>query len=303
MLADALKRLYLDVAAMFNTTDFKTMSSKLLVIIFVLVATKLVVWLGIKLIGRAFKSPGIAGKVNFDEGRAKTLKSILISIMRYTVYFLAIITILDELNVPITAVLSAAGILGLAVGFGAQNLVRDVITGFFILLENQYSIGEYIEIEGVGGIVEEMGLRVTKLRDWGGQLHIIPNGKIAMVTNHNRGSMRALVEVEAAYEENVDRVISVLTRIAESMAKDYVGIITEGPKVLGIWSFGESGVLFRMVARTKPMEQWGIETELRRRIMLVFDEEGIEIPYPRRVCIVSSADDAVGNRQDVSKKE
>ena len=297
MLIDALNGIYFDTAAMIDTIDFKTMSGRLLVIIFVIVAMKFVLWLGFKLIERAFRSPGITGKVNYDEGRAKTLKTILISIMRYTVYFLAIITILDELNVPITAVLSAAGILGLAVGFGAQNLVRDVITGFFILLENQYSIGEYIQTDGgTGGFVEELGLRVTKLRDWGGQLHIIPNGKITMVTNHNRGNMRALVEVEVAYEENVDRVISVLKRIAEGMAKDYEDIIREGPKVLGVWALGESGVLYRIVTRTKPMEQWGIETEMRRRIKIVFDEEKIEIPYPRRVCIMSPADAAVENK-------
>ncbi len=297
MLTEELNRLFVNTSTIFNINDLKIISGKLLMIILILIAMQLIIWLGSKLINRAFLSPGISGRVSFDAGRAKTLKSILISIMRYTVYFLAAITILDELNVPITAVLSAAGILGLAVGFGAQNLVRDVITGFFILLENQFSIGEYIETDGgIGGIVEELGLRVTKLRDWGGQLHIIPNGKITMVTNHNRGSMRALVEVEAAYEENVDRVIGVLTRIADSMAKDFADIITEGPKVLGIWSLGESGVLFRIVARTRPMEQWGIETELRRRIMVVFHEEGIEIPYPHRQCIVSHAEDAVAEK-------
>jgi small conductance mechanosensitive channel len=254
-------------------------------IIITLVLAWLIIWVGDILISKTFKIKVMSGRKILDERRGTTLRTLLKSVLQYTVFFIAAITILDELGVPVTAVLSAAGILGLAVGFGAQSLVKDIITGFFILFEDQFAVGEYIETEGVGGIVEEVGLRITKLRDWGGQLHIIPNGKITMVTNHNRGSLRALVEVEVAYEENLDKVIKVLNGINERIAQDYKGVVTWGPKVQGVQSLRESGIVVRVTAKTKPLEQWGVEMELRKRIKEEFDKEGIEIAYPRRVMV------------------
>lgn len=269
----------------FRIEDLKLWGAKVLIILLTLGAARIVMSLGYILIERVFEVQYIPGKIGFDERKKNTLKALLKSVLRYAIYFIAAITILDELNVPVAAVLSAAGILGLAVGFGAQNLVRDIITGFFILFEDQFSVGEYIETAGVGGIVEEVGLRSTKLRDWGGQLHIIPNGEITKVTNHNRGSMRALVEVGIAYEEDINHALKVLGEIAKGMARDYAHVIREGPDVLGIVNFGQSEVLVRIIAKTKPMEQWAVERELRRRIKETFDKEGIEIPYPRRVYI------------------
>lgn len=270
------------VSEYLNVATLKLWGGRILFIFLILLLTKVALSLTSVLVERAFRLPG----TSLNQKRAETLKAILKSIFRYAIYFIAIVTILDKLKVPITAVLSAAGILGLAVGFGAQNLVRDVITGFFILFEDQFSVGEYIQTEDVGGVVEEVGLRVTKLRDWGGELHIIPNGQITMVTNHNRGSMRALVEVGVAYEEDIDHVLHVLEEVASGIRKDYAELITEGPKVLGIWKFGESEVIIRIVTKTKPMEQWGIEMELRKRIKEAFEKEGIEIPYPRRVYLL-----------------
>lgn len=284
-----------------NIADLKIIMIRILFIILILILARIGMYLGSMLVERTFRLR--VGRVGFDERRANTLKTILKSILQYAIYFIAAITIMDELNIPIAAVLSAAGILGLAVGFGAQNLVRDVITGFFILFEDQFSVGEYIEIEGVGGVVEEVGLRITKLRDFGGQLHIIPNGKISMVTNHHRGNMRALVEVGVAYEEDVNKVLDVLRRVAEKMAQDFAQIIREGPKVLGVWKLGESEVLIRIVARTIPMEQWNVEMELRRRIKETFDREGIEIPYPRRVYIRLGKDPGLGQGEPAADKE
>ncbi len=277
---------------LFKIEEIKLWGTKALMILLILVVARIGMSLGYLLIERVFQVQYIPGKISFDERRVNTLKALLKSVLRYAIYFIAAITILDELNVPVTAVLSAAGILGLAVGFGAQNLVRDVITGFFILFEDQFSVGEYIETAGVGGIVEEVGLRATKLRDWGGQLHIIPNGEITKVTNHNRGSMRALVEVGVAYEEDINHVLKVLGEIAKSMARDYAHVITEGPDVLGVVNLGESEVVVRIIAKTKPMEQWAVEREMRRRIKETFDKEGIEIPYPRRVYIQPTDDES-----------
>lgn len=279
--------LSLKLGNMVNAVDLKIWGGKVLLILLIIVAAQLTISLSYVLVERLFKVRPVPGSLHFDEKRARTLMTIMKSVIKYSVYFIAIITVLDELNVPITAVLSAAGILGLAVGFGAQNLVKDVITGFFILFENQFSVGEYIETEGFGGVVEEVGLRVTKLRDWSGELHIIPNGRISVVTNHNRGSMRALVEVGIAYEADLERALLVLKQIAAGVARDLAPVITDGPDVLGVTKLDDSAVVIRIVAKTLPLEQWGVERELLKRIKEAFDKEGIEIPYPRRYCIIA----------------
>jgi len=230
--------------------------------------------------------PREGSKYYFDEKRAITLNSLAKSTLRYGLYFFVGMSFLEVFFPKATGpVLASAGVVGLAVGFGAQNLVRDVITGFFILLENQFAVGEYITTAGLSGVVEEMGLRVTKLRDFGGELHIIPNGQIQQVTNLNRGSMRALVDVGVAYEEDLDRVSSVLARVVEEVKADLANVINEGPEVLGVINFGPSEVIIRIIAKAKPMEQWRVERELRKRIKEAFDREGIEIPYPRRVMV------------------
>ncbi|MBE3587874.1 MAG: mechanosensitive ion channel family protein [Thermoanaerobacteraceae bacterium] len=217
--------------------------------------------------------------------RVKTLRTLLKSGFKYTIYFVTLVTVLNLFGVRVEAILAGAGVVGLAVGFGAQNLVRDVITGFFILLEDQFAVGDYITIAGVSGTVENMELRVTRLRDFSGQLHIVPNGQIKQVTNHSRGNLQALVDVGVAYEENLERVMTVLQEICEQVARDLADVIAEGPKVLGVVNFGQSEVIIRILAYTKPLQQWYVERELRRRIKDAFDREGIAIPYPRTVVL------------------
>ena len=192
--------------------------------------------------------------------------------------------ILEELGVKTASLLAGAGIVGLAIGFGAQNLVRDIISGFFIIFEHQFSVGDYINAAGLSGRVEEVGLRMTKLRDWGGELHIIPNGEITQVTNYARGSMRAMVDVRVAYEEDLERVLEVMRQVCQQVAQDFP-VITEGPAVLGVVDLGESEVQIRVVAHTLAFEQWEIERELRKRFKQAFDREGIQVPYPRRTVI------------------
>ncbi|HPZ71694.1 MAG TPA: mechanosensitive ion channel family protein [Peptococcaceae bacterium] len=262
---------------------------KTVLILLILIVTRIAIGIADMLIERTFQFKYKHEKTTGDERRADTLKILLKSVARYALFFIAAITVLDELGVPIAAVLSAAGILGLAVGFGAQNLVKDVITGFFIIFEDQFSVGEYVETEGVGGIVEEVGLRITKLRDWDGKLHIIPNGSIAMVTNHNRGSLRAWVEVRVSYREDLNRVLQVLEDTCKSVRNDFADKITQGPRVLGVTNLGQSEVVITIMAMTTPLEQWGIERELRKRIKETFEREGIEIPYPHQVIIREEA--------------
>lgn len=257
-----------------------------------LLLAKLVMRLGNVLIANLFNVD--KSRIKLEARKARTLEALLKSILRYTIYFLVAVSIIDALGVPTSSIIASAGIVGLAVGFGAQNLVRDVLTGFFILFEDQFSVGDYIETAGVAGVVEEVGLRVTKLRDFSGVLHIVPNGAVDKVTNHSRGHMRAMVDVSVAYEEDPEAVRRVLDSVAAEMAHDNPDVV-EGPRVLGISEFSESGVVFRVFAQTRPMQQWEVERELRRRIKLAFDRENIEIPYPRRVMI--KRDDVGGSKQ------
>ena len=216
--------------------------------------------------------------------RLVTLKGLVQSAFRYGMDFIALLTILPKLGVETTQFIAGAGIAGLAVSFGAQNLVRDIISGFFLLLEDQFTVGDYVEVAGVAGVIEAIGLRVTKVRDFGGQLHFIPNGSILNVTNYSRGPMRMLVDVDIAYEEDVDRAISALEDLCEEMT-GVMEVLQEGPRVLGISSLNESSVTLRVWGRAKNMEQWGAEREVRRQIKRRFDALGIEIPYPRRVVV------------------
>lgn len=256
-------------------------------IILILAAMRLILSFGYFFIDSAF---GERERRKFlDPKKSNTLKVLLKSILRYATYFFGGTTILS-LFVPVGSILAAAGIGGLALGFGAQSLVRDVITGFFILFEDQFAVGDYITTAGVSGMVEEMGLRITRLRDFSGELHILPNGEITKVTNHSRGSMAAMVDVGIAYEADLERAMQVLHEVCEEMARDFRDVITEGPSVLGIVKLGESEVLIRLLGKTAPMEQWRIERELRRRVKLALDREGIEIPYPRRVLIARRED-------------
>ncbi|PKM80468.1 MAG: mechanosensitive ion channel protein MscS [Firmicutes bacterium HGW-Firmicutes-14] len=251
-------------------------------------------WLGIKL-GDALISRILRPreqKYYFDERRVLTLRTLAKSILRYVVYFVIGFTILGQLaalsGTDLKGFLAGAGILGVALGFGAQSLVKDVISGFFILMENQYTVGEYIKTGEFSGIVEELELRVTKIRDWGGEFHIIPNGQISVVTNYSRGSMRALVEVGIAYEEDIDRAMEVMRSVAAEVCRELSDVIVEGPEILGVVALGPSEVVIRAVAKTKPLEQWTVERVLRKRFKEAFDQNGIEIPYPRQVLIYRS---------------
>src|SRR5690606_35032709 len=159
---------------------------------------------------------------------------------KYVLYFIGTVIILDMFNINTSSILATAGIGGLAIGFGAQSLVKDVITGFFILFEDQFSVGDYVKIDSYEGIVEELGVRVTKLRDFSGELHIIPNGNINTVTNKARGAMRALVKVSIAYEEDIDRAIKILDGVCNRLKQSNKSI-EEGPTILGVSDLGEYG--------------------------------------------------------------
>jgi small conductance mechanosensitive channel len=257
-----------------------TWGIKFLKVLLILFLSRLTLRLGNNVINKLF-APG--EKTDLNGKRSKTLLALLLSVWRYFIFAFTAMLVLTELNiVEIAPILAGAGIIGLAVGFGAQSLVRDVLSGFFILLEDQFSVGDYITTGSFSGIVEELGLRITKIRDFSGELHIIANGNIETVTNRSRGSMRSLVDVGVAYEEDVDQVISVLEELCQDFARNNADLV-EDPTVLGVVALEDSAVVIRIIAQTVPMAQWKLERDLRRAILNEFDKKGIEIPYPRRV--------------------
>ncbi|MCW3488958.1 mechanosensitive ion channel family protein [Dethiobacter alkaliphilus] len=254
---------------------------RILKILIILVLTRLAMGFGNALIHRIF-APTEDKPSYIPENKVNTLIALLSSILRYVLYALAGVLILAELGLEIGPILAGAGVLGLAVGFGAQNLVRDLLGGFFIILEDQFSVGDFITTGSYSGIVEELGLRITKIRDFGGELHILPNGMIETVTNRTRGNMRAMVHVGVAYEEDVDHVLVVLEELMREFGESEQDVV-EGPTVLGVVELADSSVEIRIIARTEPMTQWQVERNMLRAIKNKFDELGIEIPYPRRV--------------------
>jgi small conductance mechanosensitive channel len=218
------------------------------------------------------------------EQRARTLTQLLNNAGGVAISITALLTILNQF-IEIAPLLAGVGVAGLAISFGAQNLVRDVIGGFFILLEGQFSIGDVIEVAGVSGMVERMTMRVVMLRDLDGTLHIVPNGNITLVSNKTRNWSRAVLDLAVSYKEDADRVMAVLRALSGELWRDqgWRGRLMAEPEVWGVERLGEHAVLIRLVANTQPGKQWEVSRELRRRIKQRFDAERIEIPLPQRV--------------------
>jgi small-conductance mechanosensitive channel len=217
------------------------------------------------------------------ERRGKTISQLLRSMGRVVIYAIALLLTFNVF-IDIGPILAGAGILGLAVSFGAQSLVKDVISGFFILFENQFAIGDVIEAGGKSGVVEKMSMRVVVLRDIQGAMHIIPNGEIKVVSNLTRGWSRAVVDVGVGYEEDVDRALGVVRDEAASFSADpdWTSQLDGPVEVPGIESLGDSAMVIRSLIRTQPGSQWAAAREYRRRLKLRFDRESIEIPFPQR---------------------
>ena len=217
------------------------------------------------------------------EKRGRTISQLLSSVARVVLITLAILLTFNVF-INIAPILAGAGILGLAVSFGAQSLVRDIISGFFILLEDQFAVGDVIEVAGKSGVVEEITLRVVILRDLEGTMHVVPNGEVKVVSNKTRGWARAIVDIGIPYKEDVDRGLAVIRDEAAQFSTDPVwGLQLDGPvEVLGIESLGESSVLIRTLLKTQPGSQWNVAREFRRRLKKRFDRETIDIPFPQR---------------------
>lgn len=219
---------------------------------------------------------------SIEPQKAKTLETLLQSTSRYLIYFLAGMTVLSTLGVKTESLLASAGIVGIAIGLGAQSLVRDVLTGFFLVFEDQFSVGDYIETSGFSGFVEEMGLRVTRMRDFSGVLHVIPNSEISKVSNHSRGNRTALVDIAVTYTADVPSVQAILEAALADLA-DQLDSIVEGPRILGLVNLAPSEMVWRIWARTKPMQHWSTEREMRKALKMALDAAGFEPPYPHTI--------------------
>lgn len=216
-----------------------------------------------------------------QELRAKTLSRVVASLTSIAIGAIIIFTLLQSLGINISALLAGAGVVGLAVGFGAQSLIKDYLNGIFILAEDQFVIGDVIKIGDTAGTVEEFNLRRTVLRDVEGIAHIIPNSQIRMVSNLTLKWSGVIVDVNVSYKENLEKAINLLNRVGKEMAQEerIKKYIIEAPKVLGVDELGRWGVKIKMISRTTPIKQWLVKRELIKRIKEAFDKEGIEIAH------------------------
>jgi small-conductance mechanosensitive channel len=219
------------------------------------------------------------------EQRAKAMGSLLKSVATGAIFAVAVVTALAEVGVNVAPLLASAGVVGLAVGFGAQTLVKDFLSGIFMIFEDQYGVGDIIDAGEAIGTVEAVSLRVTRIRDINGTVWYVRNGEILRIGNMSQNWAQTVLDIQVAYSEDLHRIRQVLTDIAHDMweDEDYRGKIIEEPEVWGIQSLDPDGVTVRVVLKTAPLEQWGIAREMRERIKARFDHEGIVIPFPQRV--------------------
>ena len=222
--------------------------------------------------------------VREHEKRIQTLIGMMRTVAIVSAWTLFSMLFLVEIGINVGPLIAGAGVLGLAVGFGAQELVRDVISGFFMLLENQLRAGDVAIINSQGGLVEQIGLRTIQLRDLSGVVHVFQNGKINTLANMTKGWSAIVFDIGVAYKEDCDRVFEVMKKVAEELRADAVlgEKILEPMELFGVESFGDSAVVIRARIKTKPIEQWSVGREYRRRLKRAFDELGIEIPFPHR---------------------
>ena len=279
-----------------NEEVWKTLGGGLLKIILIMIISKFVIQIGKIAIINIFKVRQHSTMIRVSKRREATLMKLLQNVLTYVIYFIAILMILSTLTINVSAILAGAGIVGLAVGFGAQSLVKDVITGFFIIFEDQFSVGDIIRVGQFEGTVEEIGLRTTKIKSWTGELHIIPNGNILEVTNFSLNNSIAVIDISVAYEEDIQRVEQLIQDLLSLMQDKYEDIV-QTPELLGVQTLGASEVIIRVTAETLPMRHLFIARQLRKEIKLCLDEHGIEIPFPRLV-MYSRQD-----REGLSKKE
>jgi moderate conductance mechanosensitive channel len=263
---------------LFNRETWVELGLLALKIAVIIVVAMIIVAIGKMIIRRMFTLK-IKTRLRPSERREKTLLKLLENTLAYVVYFSAILAILAEF-MNISGLLASAGVLGLAVGFGAQSLVKDIISGFFIIFEDQFSVGDYVEIGTTMGTVEEIGLRTTKITAYGGEIHILPNGSITQVINYSINNSLAIIDVRIGYEVDINRAETLLEEFLTTLPIGYGGLIAR-PTLVGVQDLAVSEIVFRVTAETEPVMQWAFARKFRKDLKVFLDKHGIEIPYPK----------------------
>ena len=271
------------VLSIFSPENLILWWGKFITIIIIFVVAKIALSVINKLIEKSLTPLKKSKNYKKRISRANTLIPLLQSVSKYVIFFIAGVMMLKELGVDTTGIIASAGVVGLAIGFGAQSLVKDVLSGAFLLFEGAISVGDSVNVGEHSGTVEVIGLRNIHLRKFSGELRVIPYGEVSSFGNFNRGYMRAIVKVGVAYEQDVEKGMKTLEEIANKWAEENKDIVLEPPVIQGILSLGSSEVTLRVAIKVKPLTHWGAERELKRRIKDTFDKKGIEIPFPRQV--------------------
>lgn len=212
--------------------------------------------------------------------KKNTIETVLTSTIKYGLWFIVLCSILSSFGININSLIAVAGVGSVAIGFGAQSLVKDIITGMFILFEDQFGIGDIITIDTLTGKVESIGLRTTAVRSLNGDLYIIPNGSIKTVTNMSKDFNRALIDISVSYDDDIDKILSILRDEMTNIYSNKLDGLTKMPNVLGIEAFCDSSITIRILADTQIDKNWEVEREMRRLIKVRFDKEDIQMPYP-----------------------
>ena len=271
------------MADIFTIEWLKDSGISILIIIVIAAAVYFVLRHLIPVIIKQTTAQRMKGKLGEEiKKRSNTLSSVLIKTSLTIIVIFALFTILPEFGINITAMLAGLGVIGIAVGFGAQTLIKDYLSGLFIILEDPYDVGDVVRVGGIAGLVEEIGLRRTILRDLDGIVHSVPNSEIKTASNFTKGYSRVNLNISVAYGEDLDRVINVINRVCKEMAEDpkWKADFVTTPQVLRVDNLGDSGIDIKILGDTKPIRQWDVMGELRLRLKRTFDAEGIEIPWP-----------------------
>lgn len=245
-----------------------------------------------KVLRRVFATLSARAATAEERRRIDTVAKVLRSTISLLIMLVAATVVLSQLGISIAPILGAAGVVGIAVGFGAQSLVKDFFAGVVLLIENQIRVGDVVEIAGLAGVVEEISLRRVRLRSYDGRVHHISNGLITTVTNLSTDFSYAVVDVGVAYKENVDEVFAVMTETAKAMREDeaFAAKLQGDLEIAGVDQWADSAIVIRARIKTNALEQWGVRREYLKRLKTAFDARGISIPFPHRTLIVESAE-------------
>ncbi|HLR11834.1 MAG TPA: mechanosensitive ion channel family protein [Sporosarcina sp.] len=265
-------------AFLLNSEIWSSITDHIVKILIIILLASITVKIGKMVIRRMF-SFKVKTKIRPSERREKTLLKLLENTLSYIVYFSAILAILSDF-MDISGLLASAGVLGLAVGFGAQSLVKDVISGFFIIFEDQFSVDDYVQIGEAEGTVMEIGLRTTKVEAYGGEVYIIPNGNITEVVNYSINNGLAIIDIKIDYHTDIQKAEQLIEHFISNLSDEYEELVAL-PTLIGVQDLNATEIVFRVTAETLPAMQWAFGRRFRKDLKLFLDENGIEIPYPK----------------------